>query len=277
MTKCQAVRYLTFLTHYSYVMFEDKLAQIGFSRSEARVYLELLRIGPQAVSIVAKRLGLNRTTCYSILRQLEKKALVSSFINGKLQCFVANDPNCLIGYIDSKCRSYDYFRNELINLVPQYRALMNEYTFSKPVVTYHEGLEGVKHVMYDALTAKGNCFTCLCLHKWFKSGLREFLLEYKDFRIATKQIPLSAIVPDTPEVRAFFDENYDKNNVLTKVKYLKDPKYCQLFENEMNIYDDKVAIIHLEKGQEFGVIIQSKEISNMQKSIFQLAWNGLEF
>lgn len=258
-------------------MLELKLAEIGLSKSEAKIYTGLLSLGHQPVSIISKRVGLNRTTTYSILKSLAKKGFVAFYNKSSTTYFVANDPNCLIGYIDSKCRSYDYFRNELINLVPQYRALMNEYTFSKPVVTYHEGLEGVKHVMYDALTAKGNCFTCLCLHKWFKSGLKEFLLEYKDFRIATKQIPLSAIVPDTPEVRAFFDENYDKDNVLTKVKYLKDPKYHQLFENEMNIYDDKVAIIHLERGQEFGVIIQSKEISNMQKSIFQLAWNGLEF
>ncbi len=258
-------------------MLEGKLAEIGLSSSEAKIYTGLLSLGHQPVSIISKRVGLNRTTTYSILRSLAKKSFVAFYNKSGITYFVANDPNCLISYIDAKCRTYDYFRSELLLLVPKYRELMNEYSFLKPIVTYHEGLEGVKHVMYDALNSKGNCFACLCLHKWFESGLKNFLLEYKDFRIATKQIPLSAIVPDTPEVRAFFEENYDKSNTLTKVKYLSDPRYQQLFENEMNIYDDKVAIIHLEKGQEFGVIIQSKEIANMQKSIFQLAWKGLEF
>lgn len=258
-------------------MLEAKLAEIGLSKSEAKIYTGLLSLGHQPVSVISKRVGLNRTSTYSILRSLAKKGFVAFYNKSGMTYFVANDPNCLVSYIDSKCRTYDYFRNELLLLVPRYRELMNEYSFSKPIVTYYEGLEGVKHVMYDALTAKDNCLACLCLHKWFQSGLKDFLIEYKDFRTSTKQIPLSAIVPDTPEVRAFFDENYDKKTCLTKVKYLKDPQYHQLFENEMNIYDDKVAIINLEKGQEFGVIIKSKEISNMQKSIFQLAWKGLEF
>lgn len=258
-------------------MLQGKLAEIGLSVNEAKIYTGLLSLGHQPVSIISKRVGFNRTSTYSVLRSLAKKGFVAFYNKSGITYFVANDPNCLISYIDGKCRAYDYFRSELLTLIPKYRELMSEYVFSKPIVTYYDGLEGVKHVMYDALTAKSNFFACLCLHKWFKSGLKDFLLEYKDFRIATKQVPLSAIVPDTPEVRAFFNENYDKNNVLTKVKYLKDPKYHQLFENEMNIYDDKVAILHLEKGQEFGVIIQSKEIANMQKSIFQLAWKGLEF
>ena len=261
-----------------FLMLEGKLAEIGLSKGEAKIYVGLLALGHQPVSVISKRVGLNRTTTYSILKNLAKKGFVAFFNKSGITYFVANDPNCLISYIDSKCRTYDYFRNELLILVPKYRELMNEYSFSKPVVTYHEGLEGVKHVMYDALTAKGSSFAFLCLHKWFESGLKNFLIEYKDFRIATKKIPLFAIVPDTPEVRAFFKEDHDRNNnTLTKIKYLKDPEYHQLFENEMTIYDDKVAIIYLEKGQEFGVIIQSKEIANMQKSIFQLAWKGLEF
>jgi len=258
-------------------MIEGKLTEMGLSRSEAKIYLGLLALGHQPVSVISKRVGLNRTTTYSILKTLSKKGLVAFYNKSCITYFVANDPNCLISFIDGKCRTYDYFRTELLSLVPKCRELMNEYSFAKPVVTYHDGIEGVKHVMYDALSAKGNFFAYLCLHKWFKSGLKDFLIEYKNFRIATKQVPLSAIVPDTPEVRAFFGENYDEDNHLTKIKYLKDSRHHQLFDNEMNIYDDKVAIIHLEKGQEFGVIIQSKEIANMQKCIFQLAWNGLNF
>lgn len=258
-------------------MFIEKLAEIGLSKNEAKIYVELLSMGHQPVSIIAKRVGCNRTSTYVILKTLAKKGFVGFYNRGNMKFFVANDPNCLINYVERKCRTYDNCRADLLMLIPKYRELMNNYIFRKPVVTYHDGLEGVKYVMYDALKASGTCFAYLCLHQWFKSGLKDFLLEYKDFRIATKQIPLNAIVPDTPEVRAFFKDNYDENNKLTVVRYLSDEKCRQLFENEMNIYDDKVAIIHLEKGQEFGVIIQSKEIANMQKSIFQLAWKGLDF
>lgn len=255
-------------------MLEEKLSQIGFSRNECKIYLELLTIGSQPVSIVAKRIGFNRTTAYSILRSLEKKGLVSSYVNRGMKFFVANDPNCLIGYVDRKCKVYDYYRSELLSIIPKFRSLVGMYSFKKPIVSYYDGVEGVKHVMYDALSAKGDCSAYLCLHKWFKSGMRDFLLEYKDFRIATKKISLKAIVPDAIEVRAFFNENYDKDDRLTDVRYFAGD--CEdIFENEMNIYDDKVAIIHLDRGQEYGVVIQSKEICLMQKGIFQMVWNGL--
>jgi len=42
----------------------------------------------------------------------------------------------------------------------------------------------------------------------------------------------------------------------------------------VNIYDDKVAVVSLEKGFEFGVLIESAEFAKTQKSIFDLAWRG---
>jgi len=49
-----------------------------------------------------------------------------------------------------------------------------------------------------------------------------------------------------------------------------------MFDNEMNIYNDKVALIHLDKGKEYGVIIESKEIADMHRMIFDMAWKGFE-
>ena len=43
-----------------------------------------------------------------------------------------------------------------------------------------------------------------------------------------------------------------------------------LFKNEINIYDDKVAIISHE--DQIGVIIQNKNIADTQRSIFELGF-----
>lgn len=237
--------------------------------------MELLTIGPQPVSVIAKRVSLNRTTGYSILRTLGQKGLVSHCQNNNVRFFVANDPNCLVGFLDSKCRTYDYCRNDILENIPKLRSMMASYAFKKPIVGYYDGIEGVKHLMYDSLKTKGDFCEYLCLDKWFKSGMKDFVLNYKDFRIATKKIPLRAIVPDTKLVRSFFEENYEKNSPLTKVLYVKKSSSSKMFENCMRIYDDKVAIIHLDKGEEYGVVIQGKEIAAMHKAIFEMAWKGL--
>ncbi|MBT4917658.1 hypothetical protein HN709_02590 [Candidatus Peregrinibacteria bacterium] len=247
----------------------DQLCQIGFTDSESQVYLELLSLGPQAVSVIAKRTSLNRTTTYSILKSLEVKGVVSSYTNATMKYFVANDPNSLVGYVDRKCKTFDYHRNNLLNLVPKFRCLSESFSLNKPVITYFEGIEGVKNVMFDALSAKDTFRAYVCLDKWLKSGHGDFLIEFKDLRIFDKKIPLKTIVPDTPEVREFFKEHYDMQCELTDILYVP---ASGMFENEMNIYNDKVSIIHLEKGSEYGVVIQDSQIAEMHRSMFDIMW-----
>jgi len=43
------------------------------------------------------------------------------------------------------------------------------------------------------------------------------------------------------------------------------------FTNEINIYDDKVAIISF-KNELIGMIIESTEIANSQRAIFNMCW-----
>ncbi len=256
-------------------MFEDKLAQIGFSKSESKVYLELLQIGPQAVSIIAKRLGLNRSSTYTLLRSLEKKGLVSSYVNGNLQFFTANDPNCLIGFLDRKCRTFDYYRNEMLSMVDTFRALAEARVEKKPIVRYFDGLEGVKAIMDDVIDSGAKEYMAyLCLDKWFESGLKGFLLDFKNRRAKDRGISLRAIAPDLPEVRDFFDSNYDFFDDLTQVFYVKDLSNLGIFENGLNIYGDMVSIIHLNGGSGFGVVIESREIADMQRAIFEMAWRA---
>jgi sugar-specific transcriptional regulator TrmB len=255
-------------------MLDNSLCQIGFTKSEAKVYLELSRIGSQAVSVVAKKIGLNRTTTYSILKSLEKKGVVSSFRNNGIKYFSANDPNSLIGYVDRKCQTFGYYRSELLTLIPSFRSICGQYSFSPPLVSYFDGVEGVKHVMYDALNADGSYCAFLSLHRFLDYGFEDFLIHYKNSRIINKKVKLRAIVPDTPKVRAFFNKNYSKTSDLTEILYVKNPGLIRMFRNQVNIYNNKISIIHLEKGEEYGVIIESKEVADMQRVIFELAWMG---
>ncbi len=257
-------------------MLLEQLCQIGFSENEARVYLELLKLGAQPVSVLAKKVGLNRTTTYSILRTLEEKGIVSSYMSRNIKFFCANDPNSLVGYVDRKCQVFDYYRSQILTSIPKFRCLSEGYDFKQPVVTYFEGVEGAKSAIYDALTARGTFRAYLSLGKWFEHNLKSFLIDYKNFRITNTKVPLRAIVPDTKEVRAFFNDNYNKDDGLTQVLYIPAELSGNLFENEMRIYNNKVSMVHMEKGNEYGVVIASREISEMHKMIFDMAWKGFE-
>ncbi len=256
-------------------MLEEYLQKIGLSESESRVYIELLRIGPQLVSTIAKRAGFNRTTTYSVLKSLEKKGIASSYSSSGVKYFVAGDPNCLVGYIDQKCRKYDYYRASLLPLIPKFRAISNDSLFQRPKVSYFDGVEGVKNVVYDALQSDGVIYSYFCLHQWFNIGLGDFLLNYKDYRIEEKGIPIKAIVPDRKEIRSFVEKNYEPSDSLTEIMYVSEDDSFGMFKNEMNIYNNKVSILHLDKGDEYGVVIDSNEVADMQRGVFEMAWKGL--
>jgi len=257
-------------------MLQDKLLQIGLSDNEAKIYLSLLKLGPQAVSIIAKKNHLNRTTTYSILQSLEKKGIVSFYRNGSMKYFVANDPNSLVGFIDRKCQEFDYYRDEILSSVSDFRQLGGNYEFDKPVVTYFDGLEGVKNVMMDSLNVE-KCFRAyIPLHKWLESGKKDFIIEFKNFRIIDKKVPLKAIVPDTEEVRAFFKSYYKKDDGLTDILYVKDKSQWNMFEDQMTIYNDKVAILHLDAGEEYAIVIESEQVASMHKMIFDMTRRGLK-
>ncbi len=258
-------------------MLDYSLSQIGFSDSETRIYIELLSIGAQPVSIVAKRTGLNRTSTYSILKSLEKKGLVSSFIQKGVKCFSANDPNCLISYLDGKCRTLDYYKSELLTAIPKFRSLQGVLDFNKPVVSYFDGPDGVKHVLYDSLNASRYFYAYLCIDKWLEGGMEDFLVDYKNSRIYNRKIPMKGIVADLTEVKNFFNSNYATGQKdMTELLYLDPVEFGSMFENEMNIYDDKVAIMHLDKGNEYGVLIENPEIASTHKVIFEMVWKGMK-
>jgi sugar-specific transcriptional regulator TrmB len=243
-------------------MFKEKLCQIGFTEKEAMVYLELLTIGPQAASVISKRVGMNRSTTYSILKTLIKKGVLSTSEKSGMQLFIANDPNCLIGYIDRKCRTFDYYREDFVVMVPKFRNLGSEYSFRKPVVKFFEGVEGCRYVMNDALKAKGEICSFIPIHKYLLPSMKDFIIEKLKFR---------AIVPELPDVREFF-EGVDSVRLL----YVPPTQLENIFENQINIYDDKVTIMHWEKGEEYGVVINSKEVASLQRLIFEMAWKGFE-
>ena len=207
-------------------MFYEKLIEIGFPDGEARIYLELLKIGPQAVSTIAKRLSLNRSTVYSLIRSLESKGIISSCKNGKMKFYASNDPNCLVGYLDRKCKIFDYYRKEILTVIPEYREIIRSYEFLKPVVSYFEGKEAVNQILDEAISFSGEMY---------------LFVRDKDGKIILK-------------------------------KGLKPG--LQGFSYIITVYKDKISILNNGKGNEYAVVIQSKEIADIHKIIFKVARNG---
>lgn len=73
-------------------MIESLLTQLGFSEKETQVYLTVLRSGKISPSNVAKLTKINRTTVYSIAKDLQEKGVIQEDLGKSQRYLVAIPP-----------------------------------------------------------------------------------------------------------------------------------------------------------------------------------------
>ena len=73
-------------------MVETLLQQLGFTANEIAVYLAVLENGKITPTDVAKRTGVNRTTVYSVAKELAKRGVMVVDLGGVNHYLVALPP-----------------------------------------------------------------------------------------------------------------------------------------------------------------------------------------
>jgi len=88
-------------------------------------------------------------------------------------------------------------------------------------------------------------------------------------RRAKKKISIKAIIPATTQTAERMKHN--KQEMRTAILV---PENQFRFSPEINIYDNKVMIASWR--EKLGIIIESAEIADAMKKIFELSWLGAE-
>ena len=78
------------------------LKSLGFTDSEARIYLLSLETGPSSVQDLAKKAKVSRVTTYAVIESLKKHGLMSSVEKGKKTLYTAENPERLVSYVQSR-------------------------------------------------------------------------------------------------------------------------------------------------------------------------------
>ncbi len=250
-------------------MITNKLKKIGFSDKEAQVYLQLIRLGSQPVSVIANRANINRTTAYDIIASLTKRGLVSSTKKSGATYYRAIDPRELIAYLERE--KVEHFKRlekqqkEIEEVLPELLSLENPQS-TKPKVTFYEGEKGMRQAYEDTLTSSEDILAYANVEEMHK-GLPEFFPEYYHRRAVENGIHIKAIMPDNKmsKERAKKDKTEKRKSVLV-------PKKDYDFTPEINIYDDKVLIASW--TEKMAILIKSKEIADFHKKMYKLCWKA---
>lgn len=236
-------------------MLQSILENIGLTTKESRTYLAALEIGSSPVSKIASKAKLNRVTAYDILEKLVKKGLINFFTKDKIKYFTATDPEIVVN--EFKKRTAD-----LAKALPDLKRLHGDTIH--PHVRYYEGLEGIKSIYADTLTSKTEI-----LNYGNSQEIRSHWPTYDEDYVqkrAAAGIRLRGVAIDD-EFGRWVQEKDEET--LREIRLISKEQFH--FTNEINIYDDKLAIISF-KDELIGMIIESPEIANTQRAIFKMVW-----
>lgn len=240
-----------------------KLENIGFSKKKADIYLALLELGEAGVIEISKKTNIKRTTVYNILPELTSEGLVKKGIKNKKRIFYVEDPGKIKNELEEKLQRAN-------TLLPELLAIQNILP-NKPKITYYEGLGGAKDLYQDTLNSLipgDEILSYTGLTDFYKLLPKDLAKWYISERVK-KKIRIKIISPDSETAREW-QNNAQKE--LREIKIVKNSKFN--FNADTEIYGNKIALISY-KENFMGVIIESKEINQMQRMAFELMWNSL--
>jgi len=240
---------------------QKSLESIGLSANEAAAYIALLKLGKGTVSEVSRKASLNRTTGYDVLDRLVSKKLVS--ISGKepKQEYIAESPDQLEKLVFDE---FEKKKNELAQVsqvIPELKSMHN--VAGRPQIRFYEGKEGLRQVYEDTLSSHEPIRAYASVDD-VHAALPGYFPEYYKRR-TRKGIPIRAIFTDNEEGRELSKHDIEE---IRQSAFVSAEKYG--FHPEINIYDNKVMIASWR--EKLGIIIESGEIADAMKKIFELAW-----
>lgn len=245
----------------NFLPLKTALLSLGFAEKEANVYLMLLELGKGTVSEIASRAEINRTTGYDILSRLVNYGLVS--ISGKepKQEYVAESPDKVVTFLENKKKETEKQIVRAKNFLPELKSVHN--VSGRPKIRFYEGKDGLKEVYEDTLTSH-EAIRAYATVDDMHAGLPDYFPKYYQRR-AKKGIHIRAIVPKTQIglARAKQDRAEARETAL-----IPPDKYY--FTPEINIYDNKIMIASWR--EKLGIIIESSEIADAMKKIYELSW-----
>lgn len=235
-------------------MLEENLSKIGFSPSEIKVYLHLLKQGASYPNKISSETNINRTNIYEALSRLVAKGVVAFIIKHKVKWYEARDPKLVLSLVKIK-------EDELKKI---------ETSLSKEIKNIDVNSD-------NSLDA--NIFTG-------KKGLRAV---FEEILYAKKPISLIAANLEFREVFGSYFELWHKKRIENRIKQrsifpkslkskLKKRDLLEYkFVENVNptttiIYGDNALFILWDK-EPLVIKIQNKEITKSHQNYFNMLWS----
>lgn len=239
------------------------LQKLGLTQKQASVYMAMLELGEAPMTDIAKKANLKRPTVYLMIDELNLLGLAGEITKGKKKFYSAVHPKRFAELAKFRAEQADKILPELVAL---------QKTSNKPKVRMLEGLKGAETAYQEALelmnaNKEGLTFGNISL---LKENFPEVLKIYNQILKKLRNPNIREIIYGGQESEEWVDEMNARKIKSYEARYL-DQGFA-FGKTDQLIVGDKVMIFSLGKEM-FVTIIESKEIADTQRVLFELAWS----
>lgn len=128
---------------------ENLFTALGFSSNERDLYLSLAEVGKTTAQNLAKKVGVPRTTAYSVLHSLVSKGLILAEQKRGTTFFAPSNPDAVLRMVEvakTELGKREEVAKELVQAIAPYFKNKN---YSVPKIRFFEGRASVETLLYD--------------------------------------------------------------------------------------------------------------------------------
>jgi sugar-specific transcriptional regulator TrmB len=242
----------------------ETLIDFGLSEKEAKVYVSLLELEIATVGEIAKKSDINRSSVYVVLELLKKRGFVTTSGDKTVLHYIAVSPEVILKNAEDLAVKQNEIRRKIDDIIPELNALHKD-TKIKPKIRVFEGKQGLINAFEDSLKCKEKLMrVSSSIENVFKI-VPEYFPGYMERRkkLGIKMIGIHPNDAISQQLIKAEPINIDTSILIPRDKYN--------FSADLAIYDNKIAYTSAEKGG-IAVIIEIKEMSDVMKSIFDMAF-----
>ncbi len=249
-------------------MLADLFRKLGLETMELKTYLALLEHGSSSAAVVARRLGIPRSSVYGFLGRLNERGLVQQAERGGVKLWQADDPGRLRQLISDERSKWASIEESFEQLLPQLHARRNA-DYLAPRFSFFEGVEGVKSILRDVLMYRDIVTQCFWPAREMIDILGDrFMAEHNRQRIRQK-LYIQSIWPESKVIDIGAHPYLGVGgNFFREIRKAPPQIDCSM---GYWAYSNKVGFVSSRK-ECFGFIVESTELREMLKTQFDVLW-----
>lgn len=245
---------------------KDFVKSLGANEKEARSFLVLLELGAQPISVIAKQMGVPRSSMYLIVEKLKELSLVEELERDGIKYVQCIPVKNLEDVLMARERDIQQKMSVLREKLPEFNELEKRLSIT-PKVKYFEGKKNVMN-MYENIM-KEEDFYAFFNPSLVKSMMPEYhYLLPKTIKKHGREV--REILVDSPEAREYKKEFESKKH---QIRIL--PK-TSTFQTDTIICMSKIYMVAYGTNEVSAVEIHNPTLAQSQRVIFELVWENLD-